>query len=463
MPLNKIALIRYKTIDQCLRNRNRNWTLDDLIEACSEAVNKAEGTNKGASKRTVQGDLQLMRDPKIGYHAPITVIAKKYYTYADANYSITRQAISKQDEGMIQEAVDFMKHLQDFEHFKAYDGVVKELENILNKKEEEMVLEEKSVLANLNEENLVQKNLMEEVLPEKISIEEKQTEVIVTKENSIQQNIFDQHLADQKSAEENILEIKSVEETIIEQNTTEDIPIEEEQAQTKLQVGQPIKQELQQVGNSIVQAVYTNQELEELANILFQQFSNKQLNENGTYFSLPAKADLKQVLYNTNLQNVLNTLDQHLQLIAAKYYNQIPTANWFTALHQNITIPVKEKIPTEGFTGWSKKDGITSVMAPVELLRNCFSIYIHLYHSNSTNGALKTLPGSHKKILNMQERNLFTENVYTQVAAVKAGGIHIVKPLLLKAFGQSTENQVVHLLQLDFCSVALPSGLAWRD
>jgi len=452
MPLNKIALIRYKTIDQCLRNRNRNWTLDDLIEACSNAVNKVEGTNKGASKRTVQGDLQLMRDPKMGYHAPITVIAKKFYTYADADYSITHQAISKQDEGMIQEVVDFMKQLQDFDHFKAYDGVVKELENILHKKDKELLLEERSMLENLSEEKIIEQN----------PFTEKQKEFDKTRELSTQ-NIVEQNTVEQINTRINEQEVKPFEEISIEQSTIEEIPAEEKLPQIELQVNQPIKQELQDVGSSIVQEVYTNQEIEELANILFQQFSNQQLNENGTYFSLNEKKNLKQVLYNTNLQNVLSTLYEHLQLITAKYYNQIPTANWFTALHQNITVPVKEKVSVEGFTGWSKKDGIISVMAPVELLRNCFTIYIHLNHSNSTNGALNILPGSHKKILSMQERNLVTENVYTQVAAVKAGGIHIVKPLLLQAFGQSTENQAVHLLQLDFCSTALPGGLEWGD
>ena len=33
MPVSKNALIRYRTIDNCLRNRYRKWTLDDLIEA----------------------------------------------------------------------------------------------------------------------------------------------------------------------------------------------------------------------------------------------------------------------------------------------------------------------------------------------------------------------------------------------------------------------------------------------
>lgn len=38
MPINKNALLRYKTIDRCLRNKYRRWTLDDLVEACSEAL-----------------------------------------------------------------------------------------------------------------------------------------------------------------------------------------------------------------------------------------------------------------------------------------------------------------------------------------------------------------------------------------------------------------------------------------
>ena len=62
MPANKNALIRYKTIDNCLRNRYRRWTLDDLVDACSDALYEMEGIRKGVSVRTVQGDIQMMMD-----------------------------------------------------------------------------------------------------------------------------------------------------------------------------------------------------------------------------------------------------------------------------------------------------------------------------------------------------------------------------------------------------------------
>ena len=47
MPVNRNALIRYKTIDNCLRNPYRRWTLEDLVDACSDALYEYEGIDKG--------------------------------------------------------------------------------------------------------------------------------------------------------------------------------------------------------------------------------------------------------------------------------------------------------------------------------------------------------------------------------------------------------------------------------
>lgn len=77
MPQNKNALIRYKTIDKCLQNKYRLWTLEDLIEACSDALYEYEGKDVAVSKRTVQLDIQTMRSEKLGYNAPIEVYDKK--------------------------------------------------------------------------------------------------------------------------------------------------------------------------------------------------------------------------------------------------------------------------------------------------------------------------------------------------------------------------------------------------
>jgi len=129
MPVNRNALIRYKTIDICLQNPYRKWTLEDLIDACSDALYEYEGIDKGVSTRTVQADIQVMRSDKLGYNAPIIVVDKKYYTYEDRNYSITNIPLTDQDLGKLTEAVEFLKQFKGFSHFRELDGMVQKLED----------------------------------------------------------------------------------------------------------------------------------------------------------------------------------------------------------------------------------------------------------------------------------------------------------------------------------------------
>ena len=131
MPANKNALIRYKTIDNCLRNKYRRWTLEDLVEACCNALYEMEGIKKGVSIRTVQGDIQMMRSDKLGYNAPIEVYDHKYYRYSDPDYSITDMPMSQNDFEVMQEAVDMLRQLQDFDQFSEMSDIVSRLQDKL--------------------------------------------------------------------------------------------------------------------------------------------------------------------------------------------------------------------------------------------------------------------------------------------------------------------------------------------
>ncbi|WP_367392316.1 helix-turn-helix transcriptional regulator [Lewinella sp. LCG006] len=129
MALNRLALIRYRTIDKCLRNRSRRWTLDDLVEACSEMLYEYEGTDRPVSRRTIQYDLQMMRSDKLGYEAPIVVEQRKYYTYADPDYGILQGPLSTADLEQLGEAVAVLKQFQGFGHLQELGGLVQKLED----------------------------------------------------------------------------------------------------------------------------------------------------------------------------------------------------------------------------------------------------------------------------------------------------------------------------------------------
>ncbi len=129
MASNKNALIRYKTIDQCLRNTMKRWTLNDLIDACSDALYEYEGKDVYVSKRTIQLDIQLMRSDKLGYNAPIEVYERKYYRYAEEGYSIKNIPVTDNDIKVMNEAIEMLRQFKDFSLFEEMDGVLQRLED----------------------------------------------------------------------------------------------------------------------------------------------------------------------------------------------------------------------------------------------------------------------------------------------------------------------------------------------
>ena len=125
MPVNKNALLRYKIIDRSLRNRYRRWTIEDLVDAVSDALYDMEGIQKGVSLRTVQADIQMMRSDKLGYNAPIEVYDQKFYRYANPNYSITELPLTNEDVRLIDKAVDLLAKAEGQSELQATGRVLK--------------------------------------------------------------------------------------------------------------------------------------------------------------------------------------------------------------------------------------------------------------------------------------------------------------------------------------------------
>jgi predicted DNA-binding transcriptional regulator YafY len=128
MPINRNTIVRYKTIDKLLR-KGRRHTLDEIIDACSDALYDINGT-ASVSRRTIQNDSQEMRySMALGYYAPIVVVEKKYYTYSDPDYTITDIALSDEDVFKLTEAVDMIKQMTSFQGLGDVEDVVNRLED----------------------------------------------------------------------------------------------------------------------------------------------------------------------------------------------------------------------------------------------------------------------------------------------------------------------------------------------
>ncbi len=134
------ALLRHRTIDACLRDTSRKYTLIDLINACSNAI-KAKNGKKGdagskVSVRSLQLDLQTMRDKNKGYGAPIVVYDHKYYKYKDPDFCIMNAKVGKENLAMISELVDTLKHYSSFRELSSIRNITEILQEEINAKQQ---------------------------------------------------------------------------------------------------------------------------------------------------------------------------------------------------------------------------------------------------------------------------------------------------------------------------------------
>ena len=129
MSQNKNALLRYKTIDRCLRNTGRKWTLQDLVDACSDALYEYEGKKDLVSVRTIQLDIQMMRSDRLGYEAPIEVYERKFYRYSDTEYSISNRPLTENDINVFNRTIDLLRQFDEFDPYHEMVDVINRLQD----------------------------------------------------------------------------------------------------------------------------------------------------------------------------------------------------------------------------------------------------------------------------------------------------------------------------------------------
>jgi len=150
-------------------------------------------------------------------------------------------------------------------------------------------------------------------------------------------------------------------------------------------------------------------------------------------------------------------------LTKAIYFDKPAGSNWLVAWHQDLMINVdRHATDLPGFGPWTAKAGWVAVQPPAEVLENTVTIRLHLDDCDATNGALKVVPGSHLGGV-VPAETIATHTAAATVCAVPAGGVMLMKPLLLHASGRSTSSQSRRVVHLEFSAAELPSGLAWRE
>jgi len=137
----------------------------------------------------------------------------------------------------------------------------------------------------------------------------------------------------------------------------------------------------------------------------------------------------------------------------ATLFDKSPSSNWLVMWHQDTALPLEEKCEAEGWGPWSVKDGVTYAHAPAQALEQVLAVRLHLDESNSKNGPLRILPGTHRAgVLTDAEIQKLTERVPPVECTVELGGVLLMRPLAVHASSKSTSSEPRRVLHIEYAS-----------
>ena len=137
MPTNKNASIRYQALDKCFGRTNKKYFIEDLIEACNEALYEFNGMNKNTGERSSVKRRQIFDDIKYmeseaGWQIQLERLKegkRTYYRYKDPNFSIKLQPLTQREAEQLGAAIQAISRYRNLPSYGWVEEIIATLEN----------------------------------------------------------------------------------------------------------------------------------------------------------------------------------------------------------------------------------------------------------------------------------------------------------------------------------------------
>lgn len=148
--------------------------------------------------------------------------------------------------------------------------------------------------------------------------------------------------------------------------------------------------------------------------------------------------------------------------IQCTYFEKSTDTNWLVPIHQDLSIPVKNRIDSAELNGWSVKHGEHFVQTPIEFTKQLIAVRLHLDDCQAEDGAVIVVPGSHLAgKIDSAEAPQIRQRKVNQVCVIQAGAVLIMRPLLLHMSSKASGNSKRRVLHFVFAPPTPPLGLTY--
>lgn len=148
--------------------------------------------------------------------------------------------------------------------------------------------------------------------------------------------------------------------------------------------------------------------------------------------------------------------------VQCTYFEKSVGRNWLVPIHQDLSIPVRERVEHPALRGWADKEGTLFVQPPAELLETLVAVRVHLDACTENDGPLQFVPGMHVRgRIDAAEASRLRQEGPVVTCAVERGGALVMRPLALHASSKATGTSRRRVLHFVFGPPTLPYGLRW--
>jgi ectoine hydroxylase-related dioxygenase (phytanoyl-CoA dioxygenase family) len=149
--------------------------------------------------------------------------------------------------------------------------------------------------------------------------------------------------------------------------------------------------------------------------------------------------------------------------VQCTFFEKSAAINWLVPVHQDLGIPVAERVDHPALRAWSEKEGSLFVQPPADFLAQLIAVRLHLDPCTAQDGPLRVIPGTHRcgRIADEEAIALRSRGLEVTLCAAKGDAL-AMRPLLLHASSKATGTSRRRVLHFLFAPADPPHGLRWQ-
>lgn len=170
---------------------------------------------------------------------------------------------------------------------------------------------------------------------------------------------------------------------------------------------------------------------------------------------------VQRFIASEEVESLVNRFCPGAIAVRAIWFDKTGDANWTVPWHQDRSIAVAQRIDADGYGPWSVKAGVPHVQPPLGVLESMVTFRFSLDVCGQDNGPLRVIPGTHRTILAPLQIERAAQVGPERVCATSAGGVVIIRPLVLHASSPARIAGHRRVLHIEYGPKTLPGGLRW--